>query len=487
VNFIQKNPTDSRHEEYHDGEYEYWPQDGALKSKSISIPAALVSGLELLAAAAATGLLVIVLTVLYVLSSPQVIRENSAVINANVFNNRDGQRIVYTLATASNPEIILQDGTLRKDEDTLFLENLTAETAYLLRYYDEQQNEVGSFRFTTPGSSAPVQPSEPPGVPTVPPESTQIPSEAETTAPAATEVTEVTESPTEETVPETTEAATEPNNPGYQPPAPGTKPTDPTTEPTDPTTEPTEPTTEPTDPTTEPTDPTTEPTDPTTEPTEPTTEPAEPEIIVMEADMGEVVYIPPEFSGDEIDAYFQFEEYHTFRNVPADGYTIRIIQGETEITEYTSEWSEDGTLFISFTGNPIPVGMETTTTVMLTVGSNTYISTNTVFPPSLESVDVTVTKNEDGTHTFTVVANVVSDGIEQMVCEVILYTVLDDYEGVSLLLTAESGSRYTASYTTRIESENDSEQADILVTAYWARLAPESYYQSAINHCIYTP
>jgi hypothetical protein len=452
VNFIQKNPTDSRHEEYHDGEYEYWPQDGALKSKSISIPAALVSGLELLAAAAATGLLVIVLAVLYVLSSPQVIRENSAVINANVFNSRDGQRIVYTLATASNPEIILQDGTLRKDEDTLFLENLTAETAYLLRYYDEQQNEVGSFRFTTPGSSAPVQPSEPPGVPTVPPESTQIPSEAETTAPAATEATEVTEAPTEETVPETTEAATEPNNPGYQPPAPGTKPTDPTTEPTD-----------------------------------PTTEPAEPEIIVMEADMGEVVYIPPEFSGDEIDAYFQFEEYHTFRNVPADGYTIRIIQGETEITEYTSEWSEDGTLFISFTGNPIPVGMETTTTVMLTVGSNTYISTNTVFPPSLESVDVTVTKNEDGTHTFTVVANVVSDGIEQMVCEVILYTVLDDYEGVSLLLTAESGSRYTASYTTRIESENDSEQADILVTAYWARLAPESYYQSAINHCIYTP
>lgn len=459
MNFIQKNPTDSRHEEYHDGEYEYWPQDGALKSKSISIPAALVSGLELLAAAAATGLLVIVLAVLYVLSSPQVIRENSAVINANVFNSRDGQRIVYTLATASNPEIILQDGTLRKDEDTLFLENLTAETAYLLRYYDEQQNEVGSFRFTTPGSSAPVQPSEPPGVPTVPPESTQIPSEAETTAPAATEATEVTEAPTEETVPETTEAATEPNNPGYQPPAPGTKPTDPTTEPTD----------------------------PTTEPTDPTTEPAEPEIIVMEADMGEVVYIPPEFSGDEIDAYFQFEEYHTFRNVPADGYTIRIIQGETEITEHTSEWSEDGTLFISFTGNPIPVGMETTTTVMLTVGSSTYTSTNTVFPPSLESVDVTVTKNEDGTHTFTVVANVVSDGIEQMVCEVILYTVLDDYEGVSLLLTAESGSRYTASYTTRIESENDSEQADILVTAYWARLAPESYYQSAINHCIYTP
>lgn len=459
MNFIQKNPTDSRYEEYHDGEYEYWPLDGGLKNKSVSIPAALVSGLELLAAAVAAGLLIIALAVLYVISSPLAIRENSAVINANVYNNRDGQRIVYTLATAASPETILQDGALKGNEDTLFLENLAAETAYLLRYYDEAQNEVGDFWFTTLGGADPSQPSEVPNMPTDAQESTQVPSETETTEPSVEETTEEpTVETTEETIPETTEPATEPDNPGYQPPNPPP-----------------------------PVEPGTEPPEPSTEATEPTTEPTEPEIIIMEPDMGEVIYIPPEISGDEIDAYFQFEEYHTFRNVSADGYTIQITQGGTEITEYTSERSEDGTLFVSFAGRPIPVGRATTTTVTLTIGSNTYTSTNTVFPPSLDSVEVTVTKNEDGTHTFIIVANVISGGMEEMVCEAVLFTVLDDYEGVNILLSAESDGRYTAAYTTRIESENDPEQADIIVTAYWARLAPDSYYESDMNHCIYTP
>ena len=56
MNFIQRNPNDPKHQEFHDGEYEYWPMDDSIKTKS-SIPAALVSGLELLAAAAAAGLL----------------------------------------------------------------------------------------------------------------------------------------------------------------------------------------------------------------------------------------------------------------------------------------------------------------------------------------------------------------------------------------------------------------------------------------------
>ena len=522
MNFIQKNPTDSRHEEYHDGEYEYWPLEGALKSKSVSIPAALVNGLELLAAVLATGVLIVVLAVLYVISSPLAIGETSAVINANVFNNTDGQRIVYTLSPAAEPDRILQDGALKGDKDTLFFAQLTPKTTYLLRYYDEARKEVGDFRFTTLSGSEPSQPTELPSAPTDIPEATQIPSEAETTEAPSEEVTEApAEETTEPTIPETTEAPTEPGHPGYHPPdpgppaAPGTEPTEPTTEPTEPTTEPTEPTTEPTEPTTEPTEPATEPTEPATEPTEPTTEPTEPttepteppteptepttepteppteptepEIIVVEPDMGPVSYIPPQESGDEIDAYFQFEEYHTFQNVPADGYSLRITQGDTEITDYTAERSEDGTLRVSFTGSPIPIGRATATTVTLTIGGNTYISTNTVFPPSLGTVEVTVTKNGDGTHTFTVTGDVVSDGIEQMVCEVLLYTALEDYEGVNILLSAESGSRYSGTYTTRIESENDPEQADIIVTAYWARLAPGTYYESAMNHCIYTP
>ena len=56
MNFIPKNPNDPKYQEFHDGEYEFWPMDDTIKTKSISIPAAVVSGLELLAAvAAATG------------------------------------------------------------------------------------------------------------------------------------------------------------------------------------------------------------------------------------------------------------------------------------------------------------------------------------------------------------------------------------------------------------------------------------------------
>jgi len=106
MNFIQRNPNDPKYQEFHDGEYEYWPMDDSIKTKSISIPAALVSGLELLAAAAAAGLLAVALAVMYVLSSPLAISENSAVINTNVYNNYENQAIVYTLSVLEAPEVL---------------------------------------------------------------------------------------------------------------------------------------------------------------------------------------------------------------------------------------------------------------------------------------------------------------------------------------------------------------------------------------------
>ena len=82
MNFIQRNPGDPKHGEFHDGEYEYWPTEGSLNTKSISLPAAVVNGLELLAAAVATGLLALALSTLYIASSPRMIGEHYAVINA---------------------------------------------------------------------------------------------------------------------------------------------------------------------------------------------------------------------------------------------------------------------------------------------------------------------------------------------------------------------------------------------------------------------
>ena len=468
VNFIQKNPSDPQYEEFHNGEYEYWPLEDAVKSKSISFPAAVVSGLELLAAAAVSGLLAAALAILYVLSSPLALSENSAAINANVYNNNDAQSIVYTLATKADPDDILQDGILEDDESTLFLKNLTAGTTYLLRYYNEKQAQIGDFEFTTPGGSNASQPPEAPDAPEDPEDITPIPTETEN--PADETVAEMTQETTEPT----TEATTEPTVPVYYPPTPRppSRPDDTPMEPEVPEVEPTRPT---------------EPEE--EEPTESTgpTEPTEPEITVAEPDMGGITYLPPEVSGDEIEAYFQFEEYHTFQNVPEENYRILIMQGDTEITEYSAQRSEDGTLFVSFTGSPIPVGKATDSTVTLITGSGTYTSTNRVFPPSLESVDITVVKNPDGTHTFTPIANVVSDGTEELVCEAIIYTTLADNTGVSLPMTAESPERYTASYTTRITPEENPEQAFVIITAYWARLTSEEYFQSYYNYYDYTP
>ena len=487
MNFIQKNPTDSKHEEYHDGEYEYWPLDSALKSKSISIPAAVVSGLELLAAAAAAGLLAAALAVLYVISSPLALSENSAAINANVYNNSDNQSVVYTLSTADDPETILQDGTLEENESTLFLEDLIAGTTYLLRYYDAEQKEIGDFRFTTPGEASPSQSAGLPGVTEAPSESVQDPPEPESTEPAVEEITE-------ETTPETTEAVTEPatepteesKHPVYVPPA--HRP------PASPDKKPTKPNTEVTEPSTEATEPSTEVTEPSTETTEPSTGPTEPEITTGESDTGEVTHIPSE-CGDAVVGYYQFEEYHTFRNVPEGGYTIRIVQSEgegenrteTEITEYTMDRAEDGTLFVSFEGEPIPSGRETVTEVILTTADGTeYISTNKVFPPELDAAQITVVKNEDGTHTFTATADVISDGTQEMECEATFYVTIGA-DGVVVPMTAESPNRYIATYTTRIDSDLEEETADIKVSAWWVWADPETAVQSRYHYCQYTP
>ena len=57
MNFIQRDPNDPRYGEFHNGENEIWAVVGGTKRKKIKIPSALASGLELIAAAVATGLL----------------------------------------------------------------------------------------------------------------------------------------------------------------------------------------------------------------------------------------------------------------------------------------------------------------------------------------------------------------------------------------------------------------------------------------------
>lgn len=465
MNFIQKDPNDPKYDEFHDGQYEFWPVDGGLKSKSISIPAAVVTGLELIAAAAAAGLLAAFLALLSVISSPLAITETNATINANVYNNRDNQLIGYTLATAASPDIILQNGTLTDNKDTLFLNDLSGGTSYILTYYDSGQEPIDTFRFTTPGvSPEPDDPYDPTIAPTVP---------TSETVPDTLPVAE-TEAPTEPEA--TTEPVTEPTVPAYRPPVVPPPSYDP-----DPPKKPAEkPATEPT---TEP------PTEPPTEPsTEPTTRPSEPdtEITTEEPDIGTVSYVRQEFGSDENDADFLCEQIHTFRNVSPD-FTIDITQDGEPIQEFSYDYSDDGTLKVRFTGELIHVGESSTSTVTVTAGNSSAASSFTLLPPSLDSAELAVTKNEDGTHTFTVTAHIIADDTQEMVCQAQLFTSAADITVITLPMTRISSDRYTASHTCSIKSEEEVEEALAVVTGYWAMIEQGTYAQLTEAICNYIP
>ena len=151
MNFIQKKPQDTKHEEFHDGEYEFWPTEHLTKKKRAGFSAAFGSGLELIAAVGASGLLSMALTILYVLSSALSIGEHSAVINANVYNNRENQHISYILTTEANQDVILKEGILEDDEETLTLGGLGSGTTYLLRYFCPGSERNRPFPVYYPG------------------------------------------------------------------------------------------------------------------------------------------------------------------------------------------------------------------------------------------------------------------------------------------------------------------------------------------------
>ncbi len=413
MNFIQRNPGDPKHGEFHDGEYEYWPTEGSLNTKSISIPAAVVNGLELLAAAVATGLLALALSTLYIASSPRVISEHYAVINADVFNNSSDQAILYFLTLEVDPDTVLQKGRLEYDENSLSFRHLSSGTTYLLHYYDSEQNKVDQFRFTTPGD-----PQFPEHIqPSLPPEYTPEP----TADIVHTDETEATESDTEPTESITETTLPENNDPEivYPRPAPGPVPT-PAPVPT---------------PTPDP-----EP-EPTTEP-EPIPDPPS----SMEPAL-EFEYIEKE-SGDTLPDRFRCAQIHMFQNVPDADYLIQIEQDGTEIYDYTAEYSEDGTLIITFVGENVYIGQPSTTTVTVTTSAGTVQSVSEIFPPSLDAVNMTVAENADGSYTFTITANVSPENAEEMECSADL-TFYDDITTISdtVIMQKISATTYVGSYS----------------------------------------
>ena len=451
MNFIQRNPNDAKHFEYHDGEYEYWPLEDPIKTKSISIPAALVSGLELLAATAAAGLLALALSVLYITSTPRAITSDSATINANVYNNHSDHTIFYSLHPEANPDILCQEGTLEDDEDTLFLKHLNGGTAYLLKYYDPEQNEIGQFRFVTPGDprtgDGPPEPS-PEESPADPPDPFE---------PGIGGDTPSDPEPTSETVP--SENTTEPTVPDTRPPVIVNPKPVPRPEPTpDPMPDPVVP-------------------DPPPDPDpEPEPDPEEPEINGITNQ-----YISGVLQPDDLG----YTQHFVFLNIP-DNYDISVATDPDKEVYFEFTWT-DGTLTVSVT-DKLNFGESTTTTVTVHLPDGDISKVSTIAPPLLKDAALNVEKTGDNTYTYTVTATVamtdgsaLTEGIT-LKADLTPYTNADPTQNPVIPMTLQkvpgSSSQYIATYTCDFPLGTAwSKIASVAVTGLWDKISDEAFRQ----------
>lgn len=474
MNFIQKNPNDPRHGEFHDGEYEYWPADGGLNSSSFSIPAALVSGLELLAAVACAGLLAAALTVLYVLSAPLSISENAATINASVYNNRDDHTITYVLSPGASPDTVLQEGILDEDKDTLNLQGLSGGTAYLLKYYNAEQEEISQFRFTTPGElEIPVDP-DPEKTPDKPadpkPDDSVDPAGEPENGKEPAADTEATTGPTE--------APIDPVLPGYKPPvvtparpkpAPESKPEPkpeqkPEPKPEEKPEEETKPEEKPEE------EPKPE------EPPVPTPAPGAPEISSVKSD----TFI----SGVLDNADLGYTEHFVFFHVPKE-YDFKIDWTSTNVGKsYSSEHTyQDGTLTVSVTGAVIfGHRIETTVTVYTSYGE--ISKTSILSPPELATATLNVVpvENTSNTFAFNVAATTSMEDSSAVTEGMVLTAELLPYHNanpVSFPLTQDPNdpSHYSGTYTTDIPT-SATKTASVSVSGYWERNTENIFVQN---------
>ena len=127
-------------------------------------------------------------------------------------------------------------------------------------------------------------------------------------------------------------------------------------------------------------------------------------------------------SGDLIDGYYNWRETHRFYDLPDVAYGVTIEQDGAVITSYDVGYALDGALLIYFHTNDVAVGQTAHTSVTITCEDGTTVtSTNTVKPPVLDSMDVTVTLNPDSSCTFTVNAYPDSGSLWSLSCNAMLY------------------------------------------------------------------
>ena len=467
-------------QEHHQGEKEYCRESGPLNSRKISAAKAkspiLANGLGLVSSTLAAIGLAAAIATLYITSAPVNITEHSASVNISVHNRQEEEQIQYVLLKEVDPDTPIDSGVIGPDEDTLEFDDLESNTTYIIEYFAERDGaleKVGEFRFTTDGpdqepTSTPAG-NDPPSttegdlIPpiTEPEEETReqheetTGEEEETTLEEETTSTEVeittteTEATTTESETTTTEAETT------------------ITEAETTTTEAETTTQQPT--TTQPVPPTT--TEPETQPGETETEGTTPEPEIPDNSIqvsAELLSVIP--GGGKYADYYLLVERHTFTNVSSPNAMVTVEYNGQEVDVYERSYDETtGTLVIQFTGYEIPAGESGISNVVLQdVDDRNATSGLTVQAPNLQSLDLTVIPNGDGTYTFTVSGEVIQPSHGSLSYEAWIYSGAEEH--VTETFTG-SGSTYTHSAVMRVNAVG-AIYADAEIFATWSLQDP---------------
>lgn len=130
-----KGTNQETFQELHNDAQEYCLSSGPLNSKARTFPAALLNGLELVAAALAAMALTSSMLRFFIVSSPLSVMGSSMEIRVNVHNMPEDEQLRYVLSPAHDPQEVLEEGVLREGLQDLRFQGLDGNSPYILYYY----------------------------------------------------------------------------------------------------------------------------------------------------------------------------------------------------------------------------------------------------------------------------------------------------------------------------------------------------------------
>ena len=394
---VQKRPKDFV--EFHDGEKEFCPESGPLKSRKISTPSAAITALVTSIATAATVYTLVIAPIFSFAPTVASVVGNVVKVETRLENMPEDTKVVYELSTKDQQNEIIDSGEVHEGTDVIIFEDLEYNEKYIVSFYKYQNDTkelLQSIEFVS--GKKPTNPDIP-----QPPIEPEIPEEPE--VPEEPEIPEepVEPKPVEPTVPESTIKALE---------------------------------------------------------------------VVVESAEGY-------FANDSFQGFI-VEVIHTFTNVPSYDYEITV--NEDQLTEYDEYYDEETkTVVVTLLTRPLYMGETETTEVVLThIDGESATSARTFTLPGIESIEIEVEDNKDGTYTYHTIGKGIEPLIGSVETIVTLYPDENNVTGdpVSHTFTTNTAS-FEESFTCEINAPGKTLLAAVYVEMIWSEDTnyPEGFSQ----------